>query len=225
MAPNFELSTAEGKAVAEVRLLLGDNLADFLLFGLGESAIVHHRMFTARSIPSHSREIAYQLEMINDSEQGLPIGRDPLVLAALLDLLRERQPLDSTILFRESDILDKLQWTDYAEAQRIIRRALERYVLTAYCLIDPTVAEEERPLGRYTSIGRLLIGYELAALQRPADRAGQLRFATQQPGFRRAQFWPALIHDVISERKYFLGIDFQQLREISRMIPRAEAEV
>ena len=225
MIPNFELSTAEGKAVAGVRQLLGSNLADFLLSGLGESAIVHHRMFTAWSIHSHSDEIAYQLEMINDSEQGVPIGRDPLVLAALLDLLREQQPLDSSILFRESDILDKLQWDNNAEAQSLIRRALERYVLTAYCLIDPTVAEEERPLGRYTSIGRLLIGYEMAALQRPSDRVGHLRFATRQPGFRRAQFLPALIHDVISERKDFLGIDFQQLREISRMIPGAEGEM
>ena len=217
MAPNFELSTAEGKAIAEARQLLGDNLADFLLSGLGESAIVHRRMFTARSIHSHSDEIAYQLEMIDNSESGLPIGRDPLVLAALLDLLRERQPLDSSILFRESDILEKLEWTDNAEAQRIIRRALERYGLTAYCLIDPTVAAEERPLGRYTSIGRVLIGYELAALQRPSDRAGQLRFATRQPRFRRAQFLPALIHDVISERKYFLGLEFQRLREMQEV--------
>jgi hypothetical protein len=225
MIPNFELSTAEGKTIAGVRKLLGSNLADFLLSGLDESAIVHHRLFTARSIHSHSDEISYQLEMINDSEQGVPIGRDPLVLAALLDLLRERQPLDSSILFRESDILDKLEWTNNAESQSIIKLALERYVLTAYCLIDPTVPEEERPLGRYTSIGRVLIGYEMAALQRPSERVGHLRFATWQPGFRRAQFLPALIPDVISERKYFLGIDFQQLREISQMIPRAEGEV
>lgn len=219
MVPNFELTTAEGKAVAEARQLLGDNLADFLLSGLGESAIVHRRVFTARSIRSHRDEIAYRLEMTNDSESGLPIGRYPLVLAALLDLLRERQPLDSSILFRESDILDKLKWTHNAEAQRIIRRALERYVLTAYCLIDPIVAEEERPLGRYTSIGRLLIGYEMAALPRPSDRAGQLRFATWQPRFRRVQFLPALIHDVISERKYFLGIEFQRLREMQEILP------
>lgn len=216
MVPNFELTAAEGTAIAQAYTLLGDTLSDFLLSGLGESAIAHHRMFTARSIPSHSNEIDYQLEMINDSKSGLPIGRDPLVLAALLDLLWERQPLNSTILFRESDILDKLQWTNDAESQSLISCALERYVLTAYCLIDPTVAEEERPVGRYSSIGRLLIGYELASLQRPTDRAGHLRFATRQPGFRRAQFLPALIHDVISERKYFLGIDFQRLSKLTQ---------
>ena len=217
MAPNFELSTAEGKVVAEARKLLGHNLADFLLSGLGESAIAHHRMFTVQSIHSHIDEITYRLEMINDSESGLPIGRDPLVLAALLDLLRERQPPDSSILFRESDILDKLEWADNAEFQSLIKRALERYVLTAYCLIDPAVAEEERPLGRYTSIGRVLIGYEMASLQRPSDRAGHLRFATRQPGYRRAQFLPSLIHDVNSERKYFLGLEFQRLREIQEV--------
>ena len=218
MAPNFELTAAEGTAIAQAHTLLGDTLSDFLLSGLGDAGIAHHRMFTALSIPSHGSEIDYQLEMINDSKSGLPIRRDPLVLAALLDLLWERQPLNSAILFREGDILDKLQWTNNAESQNLIRHALERYVLTAYCLIDPTVAEDERPVGRYTSIGRLLIGYEMATLQRPSDRAGHLRFATRQPGYRRAQFLPALIHDVISERKYFLGIDFQSLREIQEIL-------
>lgn len=73
--------------------------------------------------PSHGDEVTYQLEMINDSELGLPIGRDPLVLAALLDLLWERQPLDSTILFREEDILGKLEWPHDAESQRLIKQA------------------------------------------------------------------------------------------------------
>jgi hypothetical protein len=205
MAPNFELSAAESRTITEVRKLLGDNLADFLLFGLGDSAIVHHRVFTTLSIHVHSHEIAYQLEMINNSESGLAVGRDPLVLAALLELLWERQPLESVMLFRESDILDRLQWPHNAESQSIIRGALERYVLTAYCLIDPSVAEEERPLGRYTGIGRVLSGYEVASLERPSDRAGQLRFATRQPGWKRAQFLQGLIPDVSSDRKYFLG--------------------
>lgn len=58
---------------------------------------------------------------------------------------------------------------------------------------------------------------QLAALQRPSDRAGHLRFATRQPRFRRVQFLQSLIHDVISERKYFLGIEFQRLREMQEV--------
>jgi hypothetical protein len=207
-----DFTDAERSTLNEAFKLLGDNLAHFLFSGLGESGISHRRAFTAQSIPSHGDEVIYQLEMINDSEQGLPLGRDPLVLAALLDLLWERQPLDSTILFRECDILEKLEWPHDAESQRLIKRALERYILTAYCLIDPHVSEEERLSGDYAVIGRLLIGYETTAILRPQNKTGQPRSV-------KAEFWPALIHDVISGRKYFLGIEFQSLGKIQQISP------
>lgn len=208
MDSNFKLFAAEQTTLDEVRKLLGDNLYDFLLSGLSETSITHRRAFSAQMIPSHGDQITYHLEMINDSELGLPIGRDPVVLAALLDLLWERQPLDSTILFRVNDIIEKLQWSQDAVSQRLIKQALERYALTAYCLIDPAtpVAEPD-----YASIGRLLIGYESTAILQSQKR-------TDQPRLMRAQFLPALIHDVISKRKYFLGIDFQRLGK-ARPIP------
>jgi hypothetical protein len=214
MAPNFELSAAEGQALAEARKLLGDNLSEFLLSGLGESGISHRRSFIARSIPSHGDEITYQLELINDSEMGLPIGRDPVVLAVLLDLLWERQPLDSTILFRQSDILEKLKWTYDAESQRLLKQALERYVLTSYCLVDPTIAEGEGFSGRYASVGRLLTGFEMVSPLQPQKKTGEPRVTISESRFARAHFLPGLIHDVISERKYFLGVEFQRLRKI-----------
>ena len=213
MDTNKELTSTESSILVEVHQLLGNNLADFLLSGLGEPSVSHRRTFTAQSSASDVDGITYQLEMINDSELGLPIGRDPLILAALLDLLWEGQPLNSTILFRESDIIEKLNWSHHLKSQSLIKRALERYVLTAYCLIDPTIAGEEHLSGRYASINRLLIGYEIVSVLRPSERTGQPRFATRQTGFIRAQFLPALIHDVISDRKTFLGIDFQRLSE------------
>jgi hypothetical protein len=142
--------------------------------------------------------------MVSESKQGLPIGRDPLVLAALLDMLCERQPLDSTILFRQSDIMDTLQWPDDAESKRFIKRAIEKYVFTSYCLIDPRTAEEKCPGSHYLSVGRLLIGYETTATLLS-------RKIPEQPSLMRVQFLPALIHDVISERKSVLGIEFQRL--------------
>jgi phosphodiesterase/alkaline phosphatase D-like protein len=87
MDSNDPLTQAEHNVLDEARKLLGDNLADFLFSGLGESRIVHHRSFTAKSMLGQADEITYHFEMINDSELGLPIGRDPLVLATLLDIL------------------------------------------------------------------------------------------------------------------------------------------
>lgn len=214
MVTNIELSTAERGALAEAYELLGDNLANFLLSGLGDEGVSHRRTFTAGSKPSHKVEITYQLELINDSGPGLPAGRDPVVLATLLDILWERQPLDSTILFRQADILEKLGWDDKAESHYLIKRALERYAFTAYCLVEPTATEEEGYGSRYASVGRLLIGYEMSSPHYPLKKRGQLKYAKSEPFFASAQFLPGLIHDVISERKTFLGIDFQRLQKI-----------
>lgn len=214
MAQEFELSNAERDALAEARELLGDNLANFLLSGLGESGISYRRSFTATGKLLQGDDVTYQLELINDSKLGLPSERDPIVLATLLDILWERQPLDSTILFRQGDILEKLGWGDDAESHYLIKRALERYAFTAYCLVDPTATEEEGYGSRYASVGRLLIGYEMASPLYPLKKRGQPKYATAEPFFGSAQFLPGLIHDVISERKIFLGIDFQRVQEI-----------
>jgi hypothetical protein len=208
MAP---LTEAERNLLTEVRRLLGDNLANFLLSGLGETGITHRRTFTAQSTTSHGDEITYQFEMVNDSELGLPIGRDPLVLAALLDLLLERQPLDSRVLFKNSHILQKLEWPFSINSQALIKQALERYFLTAFCLVDPTTEEGMSLLGDYAGLRRLLIGYEITSVMLPVKRE------TNQ-GLTKVQFLPEFFYDVLSERKYFLGIEFQGLEEIERAL-------
>lgn len=209
MVTNIELSAAEDKVIGEACKLLGDNLADFLLSGLRETDISNRRCFTAQNTLSHNDGITYQLEMISDHKMGLPTGRDPVVLAVLLALLWERQPLHSTILFREADILDKLEWDNNAESKMLIKRSLERYFFTAYCLIDPAISGEEGFCERYASVGRLLLGIENTAILSSAQKTGR-------PRSTRVHFFPSLIHDVISEKKFFLGMDFQRLSKITQ---------
>lgn len=198
------LTQAERSTLDQARKLLGDNLADFTLSGLGETGVTQRRTFTATSGLSQSNEITYQLEMITDSEQGLPMGRDPLVLAVLLSLLWERQPLHSTILFREADIIERLEWENNAESRTLTRQAIERYFSTAYCLIDPAISGEDAFSGQYANVGRLMLGVENTAILSSAKRSVQSRSL-------RVHFFPTLIHDVISEKKFFLGIDFKSL--------------
>lgn len=208
-----DLTEAERGTLDTARQFLGDNLSDFLLSGLGETDITHRRVFTARNLPQYGDEIAYRLEMINDTGQGLPAGRDPLVLAVLLDILWEHQPRDGAILFRESDVLEKLGWPRDGRCQELSRRALENYAFTAYCLIDPA-AGGESGRSRFINVSRLLAGYEMDSPLYPLKRRGQPKFSTSEPLFACAHFQPGLIHDVISKRKTFLGIDFQRLSEI-----------
>lgn len=213
MTSNFELTAAEREVMAQACQLLGDNLADFLLSGLGEADISRRRRFNAQSALPQSDGITYQLEMASDSELGLPTGRAPIVLATLLALLWERQPLHSTILFREADILEKLEWNNNAESRGLIKQSMERYFFTTYCLIDPAISAEEGFSGRYASVGRLMLGLENTASLVSTKRTGQLQLI-------RVHFFPSLIHDVISQRKYFLGIEFQSLRDIHQVSDR-----
>ena len=216
MSSTFNPTEIEQKVLNEVRKMLGSNLADYLLSGLGETNTVHCRAFTALSASSQAEKVTYRFEIRNESGQKrLPAGQDPLVLAALIDLLWERQPLDSRIIFRDSDVLEKLQWPLTSESRTLIRRALERYFLTAYYLVDPTITEEEqRDNGKYASFKRLLIGYETTSVLLPVKRTTQQRLTM-------VQFLPAFSYDTLAESKRFLGIDFQGLQEM-REVPCSE---
>jgi hypothetical protein len=217
MSSNFNPTETEQKILNAVRQLLGSNLTGYLLSGLGETNTVHCRAFTAQSTSSQAEKVTYQFEMKNESgRDGLPAGQDPLVLAALIELLWERQPLDSRITFRDSDILEKLQWPLTSESRTLIKQALERYFLTAYFLIDPTSNENELVNGKYASSKRLLTGYETTSVLLPVKRTTHQRLT-------RVQFLPEFRYDTLSERKHFLGIDFQGLREM-REIPFESSE-
>jgi hypothetical protein len=215
MNSSFKLTEREQKILTEARRAFGNNLADYLLSGLGETQTSHRRAFTAINT-SVQVEVTYRLEMTNESAQGLPIDRDLLVFAALFDMLRERQPLDSRITFRVSDILEKLGWPSNASSEVMITRAIERYLLTAYFLLDPTISMSEGGQGEhavhesYASFRRLFIGYETTLALLPVKR-------TAQQGLLKVQFLPELIHDTLSEKKRFLGIDFQSLREMTEV--------
>jgi hypothetical protein len=212
MGANDNITDVEQRTIDEARNLLGDNLADFLLSGLGETDITHRRAFTAQSIPLHGEAVTYQLEIINDSKQGLPIAREPLVLALLINMLRERQPMDDRVTFSVSDIMEKLQWSDITESQLRIKQAVEKYVSTAYCLVDPTVSEEERSSSLYASFKRILIDYETTSKLLPVKRTVPQRFI-------KVQFKLAFINSFISQRKSFLGLEFQKFQKIVRAAP------
>lgn len=212
MSSNFDLTETEQKIMNEVRQMLGSNLANYLLSGLGETNTINHHAFTALSASSQAEKVTYHFEMRNESgRNGLPSGRDPLVLAALIGLLWERQPLDSRVTFKDNDIMEKLQWPLIPESQTLIRQALERYFLTAYYLIDPNINENEPTDGQYASFKTLVIGYETTSVLLPVKRTTQRKMIS-------VQFLPGFSYDTLSESKRFLGIDFQGLREL-REIP------
>jgi hypothetical protein len=211
MNPNFKLTETEQRVLTETRHLFGANLTGYLLSGLGEANITHCRAFTAQLTSPQGDDITYLFEMRNDSTQGLPMGREPLVMAVLLNLFRERQPMDDAVTFRSSDVLEKLDWPQTTETQLLIKQAIEKYVSTAFCLVDPTISEEERGSSLYAVFMRLLVGYQTSSKLLPQKRTDQQRFI-------KVEFKFALQNATMGGRKHFLGIEFQNLREM-REIP------
>lgn len=211
MNPDFKLTETEQKVLTETRHLFGTNLADYLLSGLGEANISHCRAFTAQLTSPQGEDVTHRFEIRNESAQGLPNGREPLVMAVLLNLFRERQPLDDAVTFRSSDVLEKLEWPQTTDTQLLIKQAIEKYVSTAYCLVDPTVSEEGRSSNLYAVFMRLLVGYETSSKLLPQTRTDSQRFI-------KVEFKFALQNATMGQRKHFLGIEFQNLREM-REIP------
>jgi hypothetical protein len=211
MNPDFKLTETEQRVLTETRHLFGSNLADYLLSGLGEANITHCRAFTAQLTSPQSEDVTYRFEIRNESVNGLPMGHEPLVMAVLLNLFRERQPLDDSITFRPGDVIEKLEWPQTTKSQLLIKQAIEKYVSTAYCLVDPTVSEEERGSRLYAVFMRLLVGYETTSKLLPQKRTDSERFI-------KVEFKFALQNATLGERKHFLGIEFQSLQEM-REIP------
>lgn len=231
MNPNLKLSRAERAVLDQVRHLLGVNLAALLLSGLGRSEIIHCRAFSAHysspldkiltfklvkrdttpGIPPPDVEITYRLEMRNDSARGLPSGRDPLVLAVLLLRLVELRRRDDTARFTMSEILERLRWSQDSESQSLVTQAIEKYISTAYCLLNSTAFEEEQSSNLHLRLKRILIGYETAS----EVSAGRER---DEQRLIKVQFPPSFVNAIILTRKHFLGIEFQKVREL-REIP------
>jgi hypothetical protein len=211
MSPDFKLTETEQKVLTETRRLFGPNLADYLLSGLGKAGITHCRAFTAQLTTPQGEDVTYRFEMRNESAQGLPMGREPLVMAVLLNLFRERQPMDDAIIFRPSDIVEKLEWPQTTETKLLIKQAIEKYVSTAYCLVDPTVSEDQRGSSLYAVFMRLLVGYQTTSKLLPQKRTDAQRFI-------KVDFKFALQNATMGQRKHFLGIEFQNLQEL-REIP------
>jgi hypothetical protein len=211
MNPDFKHTEIEQKILTETRQLFGSNLADYLLSGLGKADITHCRAFTAQLTSPQGEDVTYRFEIRNESAQGLPSGREPLVMAVLLNLFRERQPMDDAVTFRVSDILEKLGWPQTTETQQLIKQAVEKYVSTAYSLVDPTVSEDERGSSLYAVFMRLLVGYQTTSKLLPQKRTDQQRFI-------KVDFTFSFLNATLGQRKHFLGIEFQNLQEM-REIP------
>jgi hypothetical protein len=204
MSNTYVPTEAESDLLNTARRVLGVNLSEFLLSGLGEPH-QPRRLYTARSVRAQGAGLTFRLEAVSDSGAELPGGRDPLVMAALLHLLWTGVRGRDEVVFRDEELLEKLSWHDTPESRRSIEGAIERYYCTAYL----RTSREQMGAGggerRSSQVQKLVPGYE-TTVELLSGPPKETRKSTV------VQFMPKLIEEVSGVEKYFLGVDFERLR-------------
>lgn len=204
MSNTYVPTEAESDLLDTARRVLGTNLSEFLLSGLGEP-LQPRRLYTARSVRAHGPGPTFRLEVVSDSGEGLPSGRDPLIMAALLHLLWTGESGRDEVVFRDEALLERLSWPNTAESRNSISEAVERYYCTAY------LRTSTEPMGagggerRTSQVQKLVPGYE-TTVELLSGPPKETRKSTV------VQFMPKLIEEVTGAEKYFLGVDFERLQ-------------
>ena len=204
MATPYVPTDDEEELLDTARRVLGGNLSAFLLCGLGEP---HHprRLFAATSVRTGRPEGAYRLEVVSESDDGLPGGREPLVMAALLHLLWTSGKGRDEVIFRDEELLEILSWTDTRESRSTVESAVRRYYCAGYRRTSREPFGEGQGELVSSQVQKLVTGYDttLASRERPpreVRKSTVLHFTTK------------LVEEVTGYEKYFLGIDFERLR-------------
>jgi hypothetical protein len=191
-----------------------------LLLGYGETEIIKSRSFTTSYTDANSTEVERKLEMVTDSDLGLPRGTDPLVLGGLLTLLFEKGEQTNTLVFRKSELLNILGWENTTAARQDIEGALKRYYATSYRGVN--VWSNPTQAGRVEEERRLIVGYKFVDERKTRYLADKLR--TNREGetgghrqFTQISFNPEFLNDV---RRSGVAIDFKLLRSLRSPLTR-----
>lgn len=128
--------SSEGSAARLAAYLdekLGEHLRALLLAGRGEHELGGSRSLTVTAAGGE----VWRVGMTSRGGGPLPHGDDPLVLAALLNLLFRRRE-ERTAAFRPGELLRLLGWADSLHDRKAVEDAIRRYRDLSYVVSGPT---------------------------------------------------------------------------------------
>jgi hypothetical protein len=165
----------ERRLVASTQDAYGDMLSLFLLAGLGEEGRAGARHFTVCEMDWDGNIIRRRLILSPDSEESLlPHGRDPLVLAVILKLLRERRQANR-VGFRLAELMATLGWSDLSASGKVVADAIGRYYATTLASLRPSGESYPGESGASGRGGRILIEHETQVTE--GESLGRTHFA------------------------------------------------
>jgi Replication initiator protein A len=219
--PNNESDGSTLSLIARTHRAFGLFPSALLLLGYGETEIIKNRSFTTTFSDHDNPDVQRKLEMITDSELGLPRGTDPLVLGGLLTLLFESGEQSNTLVFRKSELLNILGWDNTTAARQDIEGALKRYYATSYRGVN--VWSNPTQTGRIEEERRLIVGFKFVDERKTRYLADNMRTTKQgvtggqQRQFTQISFNPEFLNDV---RRSGVAIDFKLLRSLRSPLTR-----
>ena len=219
-SPEDSQQEASAALIARTHRAFGLFPSALLLLGYGETEIIKSRSFTTTFTDANNTAVERKLEMVTDSELGLPRGTDPLVLGGLLTLLFEKGEQTNNLVFRKSELLNILGWDNTTAARQDIEGALKRYYATSYRGVN--VWSNPTQAGRIEEERRLIVGYKFVDERKTRYLADKLRTNKESVTgghrqFTQISFNPEFLNDV---RRSGVAIDFKLLRSLRSPLTR-----
>jgi len=148
----------ESRLVEEAQHTFGAHLVSVLLAGYDEFGTVQVRCFEVLT-EWHSLKTRNLLKIAIGDACGLPQGKEPLVLLALLKLLNSGSDLveGSKVVTPTEEICSILGWRVSSDTSALIDRAIRKYFLMSYLLAHDNRYSFPEMSGYSVNICRLII--------------------------------------------------------------------
>jgi hypothetical protein len=214
MIPTF----AEQKLIKQTQKMLGRFLSSFLLTGYGEDQITHSRFFYPHDIKHHNKQ-AKLVGITTNDPVGLPYKREPLVLIALLSLLKDKDDgtgIYSVVPFPTQGICQVLKWENSDETDSIINSAIRKYFNISYIKAVDLSSSFDGATGINCNVSHLVVSRMFSSESELDDKV--LENEVDDMAYMQIGFDQEMIEELKAKR--FLGVDWNSVNFLEQVIPK-----
>lgn len=208
-----EQSSAEQNLISFAREEFGESLTQFLLAGLGEKTTEQRWHFIITFVSSEGETIEERhVQVIThepaDGSSCLPQRRDPLVLLALLRLLKQEEQVSKPeLLYSLENVFSLLAWDDTEKARQEIDEAIYRYSLLMYQWEMNRPELSRRELSFYKENGHAITSFQ--TIDEEVASGGETKHA-----HNRVSFDEFFINGLLSRELF--GVNWNKVRSFEK---------
>ena len=198
--------TKEHQVIDSITSGFGPHLTTLLLAGY-EDCETKHSFAIELKTEQDGIALTHWVEVRSDLSSGLPQGKEPLVLLALIaSLMRGGKSLGSTLWVPAISVQRILGWEDSAENIGIVNLGLHKYFNLSYVRTDDLGNDGLRSGGCLMGFYRLISSYE-------TSKRGNNSFDLTSMKCHRLVMRKNLLNDLI--RGTLFGIDWKSVASLS----------